>query len=193
MGLEIKYGTGQTPINEDERGNLIPFWINTNEELNLVEQQNINKAIKFFSHKNLDCHKILSVYFLKSLHKKMFGEVWEWAGDFRTTDKNIGVTKTQIRSFLYQLLDDIIYWIDHKVFSPDTIAIRCKHRLVAIHPFVNGNGRHSRLFADLLIKSLGGDVFSWGATLQEARKKYLSSLREADQYSYDALLQFARS
>lgn len=193
MGLEIKYGTGQTPIDEDERNALIPFWVTNNQQLNLIEQENVNKAIGFFSKKRISHEKILQLSFVKKLHKKMFGDVWKWAGVFRKTEKNIGVLKTQIQANTYNLLQNVNYWIENDIFDVDELTIRCKHMLVSIHPFPNGNGRHSRLYADLLIESLGGEVFSWGINQESARENYLSSLREADKGDYHSLLKFARN
>ena len=193
MAIDIFYGKGQTPIDEDEKGDLIPSWITHNHQLNRLEQENINKAIGFFFTKKLTRKKLLTIPFMKNLHKKMLDDVWSWAGEFRLTDKNIGVTKTQIITSTYVLLEDINFWIDNKVFPNEEIVIRCKHRMVAIHPFVNGNGRHSRIFADLLMKSLGSAEFSWGSSLPNAREEYLAALRKADKNSYSDLLKFARS
>ena len=193
MAIEIYYGDGQTVIDEDEKMELIPFWVTKNEQLNKLEQENINRAINIFYTKRLRPSKILTIPFVKNLHKKMFGDVWRWAGKFRKTDKNIGVTKTEIMTSTYNLLEDIDFWIQNRVFTEEEIAIRGKHRMVSIHPFVNGNGRHSRIFADLLIKSLGFEEFSWGTTQPNARGLYLSSLRKADKNDFDDLLSFARS
>ena len=123
----------------------------------------------------------------------MFEDVWSWAGKFRKTEKNIGVFKTEIQSSLYTLLQHVAYWRDNKIFSTDEVCIRCKHKLVSIHPFPNGNGRHSRLYADLLVESFGGHPFSWGADQEKTREKYLTSLRQADKGNYDPLLEFARN
>ena len=191
-GIGIYYGEGQTLIDEDEKGDLIPFWAETNGELNRLEQANINKAILFFEGKKMLDEDILTIPFVKELHRRMFDDVWKWAGAFRRTDKNIGVDKRMIVVALHSLLQDVLYWIAHETYERDAIAIRCKHRLVSIHPFSNGNGRHSRIFADLLARSLGQKAFRWGAGVEGARAKYLSALREADKGNYDTLIDFAR-
>ena len=128
----------------------------------------------------------------------MFGKVWKWAGDFRKTNKNIGVDKFFIEQELRKLLDDCKYWIEHKTYPSDEIAIRCKHRMVKIHLFPDGNGRHSRLFADVLVSHvLERPVFTWGGKnlvrKGEARARYLIALRQADMENIEPLLQFARS
>jgi Fic-DOC domain mobile mystery protein B len=87
----------------------------------------------------------------------------EWAGQFRKTPRNIGVDACQIGPMLRQLLDDVRYWVEHQTYAPDEIAVRFHHRLVWIRPFPNGNGRSSRLAADLLITQLGSERFSWGS------------------------------
>jgi len=128
----------------------------------------------------------------------MYGGVWKWAGTFRRSDKNIGVTWTQIPMALRGLIDDTKYWIENKTFSEDEIAIRFKHRLVSIHCFPNGNGRHSRIMADLIAQHIfKKPVFTWGsANLVKAgdvRNKYLAAIRQADRDNIDPLLQFSRS
>jgi fido (protein-threonine AMPylation protein) len=75
---------------------------------------------------------------------------------------------------------------------------------VKIHPFRNGNGRHARMAADLLVTELGASRFSWGGegyltAPTDTRKTYLAALRHADvghvwdQERYAPLLRFARS
>ena len=134
---------------------------------------------------------------MKDLHKRMFGDIWKWAGEFRKTDKNIGVDKFMIGMELKNLLDDCNYWIEKKVFSEDEIAVRLSHRMVHIHPFANGNGRHSRLMADVLVtKEFGKPYFTWGSVSltkkSEARTNYLAALRDADRNDYISLIKFSR-
>ena len=131
------------------------------------------------------------------LHRRMFGDVWRWAGKFRTSEHNLGIPFYEIPVALRQLLDDVKTWIEYKSYPPDEIAARLHHRLVQIHPFPNGNGRHSRLMADLLVMSLGGERFSWGsANLQaigDLRGRYIAALKAADNHDIGPLLAFARS
>lgn len=128
----------------------------------------------------------------------MFGNVWDWAGEFRKTNKNLGVDKWKISTALKTLLDDTQFWFEHETFKQDEIAIRFKHRIVSIHCFPNGNGRHSRLMADVIIdKIYKRPAFSWGAgnlvKQIDIRAIYLDALREADNNSYEKLILFARS
>jgi Fic-DOC domain mobile mystery protein B len=141
---------------------------------------------------------LLDEAFLCHLHKQMFGEVWRWAGTFSTeSDRNIGVDGWKIGPELRQLLDDVRYWVEHKTYAPDEIAVRFHHRLVWIHPFPNGNGRLSRIAGDLLIVQLGGERFSWGrgdlAAMAELRQHYVDALRAADGQVIEPLVAFARS
>ena len=134
---------------------------------------------------------------MKELHKRMFNEVWKWAGTFRYTNKNMGVDCFQIGTELRKLLDDTKFWIEHQIFKPDEIAVRFKHKIVSIHCFANGNGRHSRLMADIIINQLFGmPVFHWGSSVlvkaDETRKSYLTAIRAADQGNYELLIGFAR-
>lgn len=198
MGLEFTYLEGQSPLGEEEKEGLKIKSISTQQELDEFEQQNIEKAIEWTLKRNFKIDNILTEQFIKELHKRMFDQVWTWAGQFRKSNKNIGVDKFYIGIEIHRLLDDCKFWINNKTFSNDEISIRFKHQLVKIHPFPNGNGRHSRLFADILIeKILGGKLFSWGnenlCKQTEARKIYISAIIEADKGNYKPLLKFARS
>ncbi|MBM4158160.1 MAG: mobile mystery protein B [Ignavibacteria bacterium] len=196
MGLNISYIEGQTPIDEDEKEDLLIKTITTRSELDEFEQLNIESAVEWSLKRKFDVSKILTDDFVRELHKRMFSNVWKWAGQYRNTNKNLGVDKYFIREELKKLFDDCKYWIENKIFIEEEIAVRFSHRIVSIHPFPNGNGRHSRLIADILIKELGKPVFTWGdITLTksgEARTKYLSALINADENDYSILIKFAR-
>jgi len=199
MGLDLAYGYGQTPLDEDEKEGLLVH-VNTKEELDELEQRNIEEAIKWTIHRRTAFKpaEILTEDFMMQLHRKMFGNVWAWAGTFRKTNKNLGIDKYQIPMALKALVDDCKFWIDNKTFPADEIAIVFKHRIVSIHCFANGNGRHSRLIADIIVEKIfKKDVFSWGsndvAAIASSRTRYLDALHAADRGSYDSLITFARS
>ncbi len=198
MGLELKYDLGQTPIDEEEKEALIIESISIRFELDEFEQYNIQKATEWVLTSRFNYTQILQIEFIQTLHRKMFDEVWKWAGKFRKSNKNIGIDKTLIQTHLQILLDDCKYWIENKVYNEDEIAIRFKHRLVSIHPFPNGNGRHSRLCADLIISHVFDKaLFSWGHSSQldakTVRSKYISALHKADAGNILPLIKFARS
>jgi Fic-DOC domain mobile mystery protein B len=197
MGLELEYHDGQTPIDEDEKAGLLIKTISTHGELDEHEQLNIEKAIEWTILGKFKAKKIFTEEFLKTVHKKMFGEVWKWAGEFRQSEKNIGVEWIKIGVELKTLLDDAVFWIEHKTYPEDEIAIRFKHRLVKIHCFPNGNGRHSRIMADIIIESVfNKDVFTWNHSNMvkpnETRRKYITAIKEADKGNMLPLLEFAR-
>lgn len=195
MGLRWNYSDGQTPIDEDEKTGLKIKFISTLSELNAFEQKNIERAIAWTLGQSLSSNDVLSETFIHLVHKKMFGEVWRWAGTFRSSDKNIGVPYYQIIQQLRILIDDCKFWIQNQTFSPPEIAIRFKHGLVAIHLYPNGNRRHSRLIGDLLMQSLAGEVFSWGSrTISpgQVRRIYIESLREADAGDFTKLIAFSQ-
>ena len=178
MGLDLKYTDGQTPLDEEEKEGLKIKSITTQKELDEFEQLNIEKAVEWTIRANLKPEKILTEKFIKDLHKKMYGDVWKWAGEFRMTDKNIGIKWTQIGIELKNLIDDTKYWLENKTYPSKEIAIRFKHRIVAIHCFPNGNGRHSRMMADIIIESIfGKEIFSWHKSnmvkADETRKEYI--------------------
>ena len=198
MGLEILYGEGQTPLDEDEKEGLKIKTITTQGELDEFEQLNIEKAVEWTINSNLGLEKILSEKFIKDLHKKMYGDVWKWAGELRRSEKNIGIVWTQIGIELKNLLDDAKYWIENNTFSQEEIAIRFKHRIVSIHCFPNGNGRHSRMMADIIMESIfRKEIFSWHQSnmvkAAETRKVYINALREADNGNVEPLIEFAKT
>ena len=197
MGLTFKYQEGQTPLDEDEKEGLKIKTIATQSELNEFEQLNIENAIQWLLSTSVKPQIVLTEKFIKKLHQKMYGDVWKWAGTFRQTNKNIGVDWRQIGIELKYLLDDTQYWIKNKTYNSEEIAIRFKHRLVAIHCFPNGNGRHSRLMADILMETIfKKDIFTWHqSNLIQAnaiRKEYILALQQADKGNIKPLLEFAK-
>ena len=183
-----------TPLEPDEREQLIPSYITLRRELNEAEQINIADATRWLSSRKRD---VLDEKFLRNLHTRMFGQVWKWAGDYRTTPRNIGVEAWRIPMDVAQAIDDAKFWIANETYSPDEIALRFSHRVVAIHPFPNGNGRFSRMIGDLLAQQLGQPRFSWGSANlvdpNETRRAYVAALRAADAHEFEALIAFARS
>jgi Fic-DOC domain mobile mystery protein B len=183
-----------TPLMPDEMRGLIPAYIAYRSELNEAEQENIVRAQDWALARKRDP---LSEKFLRELHRRMLGEVWKWAGKFRTSERNLGIPFYEIPMALRQLLDDTQAWVGYETYPPDEIAVRFHHRLVQIHPFPNGNGRHARLAADLLVMRLGRDRFSWGMqSLRDAsatRQRYIAALKTADHFDIGPLLGFARS
>jgi Fic-DOC domain mobile mystery protein B len=198
MGLELNYINGQTPLDEDEKDGLLIKTISTRGDLDEFEQLNIEESKIWLLKTKPTLTKILSEDFIKDLHFQMFGNVWRWAGTFRNSNKNIGVDKFEIPTQLRQLIDNTKYWVDNKTFSEDEIAIRFSHWLVQIHLFPNGNGRHSRLIADVLInKGFNRAEFTWGSTnlttAGTTRTSYLTALRNADEGNFADIITFARS
>ncbi|MBL7983115.1 MAG: mobile mystery protein B [Flavobacteriales bacterium] len=195
MGLTWEFIGGETPLDHDEiEGLRIPF-VTTRAELDEHEQANIQRARIWLNTRKPKVKDILTDTFIKRLHTEMYNEVWKWAGQFRRTEKNIGVDPVRIATDLRQLLDDARYWVEHASYPPDELAIRVKHRIVCIHCFVNGNGRHSRLLADVLVYALGQPIFTWGAysEMPDVRERYFEALRKADRGNMKPLIAFARS
>lgn len=194
---------GATPLDPEDADGLIPTWVATRGDLNTVEQENIARAVAWASSSNAphSLDSLMTEQSMRALHRRMLGDVWKWAGSYRKHDTNIGTHWPLISMEVHDLLADVrAQTADREKlpWSPDEVAVRFHHRLVAIHLFPNGNGRHSRLAADLLISLLGEPTFTWGLrNLGEtggARATYLQALRRADNlHDYGPLLAFARS
>lgn len=198
MGLNIEYIEGQTPLDEDEKEGLLIKTISTRGELDEFEQANIQQAIEWTLKNKFSPVRIITEEFICEVHKRMFGEVWAWAGKYRKSNKNIGVDKYQISIEIRQLIEDCKYWLKEKTYEEDEIAIRFSHRIVKIHAFSNGNGRHSRLFADIIISNIfNKPVFSWGwsdlSKSGQVRKKYLKAIYDGDDGIIQPLIYFARN
>jgi Fic-DOC domain mobile mystery protein B len=186
---------GQTPLTADELADLIPN-LATKEELNEWERENILLGRAWAVKDRTPPRDVASDAYVRKLHRKMFDQTWKWAGKYRTTEKNLGVAVEAIRDGLAGLFGDVRYWMVHETYAPDEIALRFHHRLVVIHPFPNGNGRHARLLADVFVLKLGHASFTWGAKdierVGEARARYLEALRAADDGDLRLMLQFGR-
>jgi Fic-DOC domain mobile mystery protein B len=200
MILKIQYPKGATPLDPDELAGLIPNYITTQGELNTLERDNILDALTWAAKKKKTKDRA-SISFAYDLHQQMFGRVWKWAGTLRKTDKNIGVAWAQVSSQLPSLFQDLDYWIINQTYSWDEIGARFHHRLVAIHAFPNGNGRHARLLTDLIFETHGQIPFTWGMSSANSsleadgvlRDEYIEALRETDSKKMTRLIQFVKS
>jgi Fic-DOC domain mobile mystery protein B len=185
---------GVTPLDPDERRGLKFPHITTRGELDELEQANIEQGLRWISRRRGG--DIFDDAFLRKLHERLFGEVWQWAGDYRLTEKNIGIAPYQISVQLRMLLDDARFWAKDKVYSPLEAAARFHHRMVQIHPFPNGNGRHARIATDIMLEDYyKHPPVEWanGFELQadsERRKEYIAALRAADAHDFGQLLIF---
>ena len=197
--IQYHYIDGQTPLDEDEKRDLIPT-ILTREDLDRFEQENILEARAWLMQKSVLARQdIFTEQFLLNLHKRMYGHVWKWAGKYRKSNKNIGVDYyQQIPTELHQLLDDARYWLEHQTYSITELAVIFHHRLVEIHLFPNGNGRHARMCADAIIAKYDGDKLTWGGNSDlgkpdDIRTRYITALQEADRGDCEPLIAFANS
>lgn len=194
MPLEIVSAPGATPLGPEELHDLKPTHIVTQAELDAAEATNIGEAIVWARRSRRK--DLLHRDFVLELHRRMFGDVWRWAGSWRRRQTNIGVEPNAVPVHLEALLNDVRFWVDQSTYGPDEIAIRLHHQMVFIHPFANGNGRHTRLMADLLRTQLGGTPFTWGGgnlvPASDIRGAYIAALHDADRGDLAPLLAFAR-
>ena len=194
---------GASPLSPDDTRGLIPTWVANRDDLNRAEAENIAAAMRwaFLDHGPWTPDGLLAEDVLYDLHARMFGDVWRWAGTPRTRVTSLGVLPYEIGEQLRQLLGDVKFRVSDAgapPWSADELAVRFHHRLVTVHPFANGNGRHARLAADILVVSLGSPRFTWGGSTLgddgQARTTYLTTLRHADAtQDFAHLVEFARS
>ncbi|MCR9196528.1 MAG: mobile mystery protein B [Hyphomonas sp.] len=185
---------GATPLDPDEMEGLKYPHVTTRGQLDELEQANIEQGLAWIARRRSG--SIFDDAFVRTLHRRLFGDVWDWAGEYRLTEKNIGIDPAQIAVQLRMLLDDARYWAEHKVYPPLEAAARFHHRMVQIHPFPNGNGRHARIAADIMLEEIyDHPPVKWasGFDLQadnERRDAYIAALRAADAGHFDPLLAF---
>lgn len=194
--MKLYYPPGATPLEPEDLENLV-VEVTTQGELDRAEARNIIKAVQWANGNTRLRKDLLTVPGLLRLHRHMLGETWRWAGRYRNKNTNIGTDYPLIREEVPQICGDARYWVENDTYPWPELAIRFHHRLVKTHPFVNGNGRHARLAADLLLEYDGHAVLPWGGTelvkASSERDEYLAALREADQNDYERLVRFAQS
>jgi Fic-DOC domain mobile mystery protein B len=195
VALNQGNANGQTPLDADEAAQLLPRHITTQGALDEWEQANILRAVQWAAKQRAP--DVLTEHFCRDLHRRMFDRTWRWAGHFRQSDKNIGCTWTQVPTRLKQLLGNMSHQLREKVFSIEEAAARFHHQLVLVHPFPNGNGRHSRLMTDCLLKQHSVLPFSWGVRQHETaagetRRRYIEALQAADAGDVAPLMAFVR-
>ncbi len=181
---------GATPLDPDEAEGLIPGHIRTRSELNEWEQANVLAGAEWVVATREDA---LNEETIRQLHRRMFDRTWEWAGAYRKSDKNIGVYWATVGVEVRKLVQDARYWMEHDTHPPDEAALRLHHRMVLVHPFPNGNGRHARMWCDLLLRQLGRPPFEWRAEALDRstaiRAAYIHALRAADGGDYAPLFE----
>ena len=192
------YIEGQTPLDEEEKRDLIPIVL-IRQDLDRFEQQNILEARKWIMKKSaIARYDIHAEKFLLQLHTRMFKHVWKWAGNYRKSNKNIGVEFFLIPIEVKKLLQDLTFWLENNTYSLEDLPVVVHHRLVKIHLFPNGNGRHARLYADIMTLKYGQPPLTWGGKVNlnepnKIRTQYIQALREADYGNYQPLLTFSRN
>jgi Fic-DOC domain mobile mystery protein B len=192
---EMNYPEGATPLSTEEMEGLKLAHVTTQRELNHLEQANIEMGLLWLNRQRTP--EILTDHFVRKLHKNLFGDVWQWAGSYRWTEKNIGVDPMQISAQVRNLMGNAQYWVENNTYEPVEAAVRFHHKLVYIHPFPNGNGRHARILADTLMKNAyKREPINWSGDYKlqqmsrERRKQYIAALMAADGKDYKLLFDF---
>lgn len=191
---------GATPLDADDLAGLKPTWVATPADLNLAEQRNIEQATRWaFAARRpvATVPDLLTIAFVDRVHRRLFGDVWAWAGQRRRRETNIGVEPVMVTVAMQDVLSDVTWWHEHQTFAPAETAVRLHHRLVSVHPYVKGNGRHSRFLADLYLHLNGHPRLGWNRAAlvadNDTRTVYIAALRKADDGDYGLLIDFATS
>lgn len=207
MNVQVNNGAlgeeppGATPLEEDELEGLKQSWVTTRGDLNEAEADSILAAEDKWTRRRIKLERLLDDKTVRDLHRDMFGRVWDWAGKYRLTEKTIGIDPVQVPVSVRDLVEDAKYWFaEDSALGVDTAAVRFHHKLVSIHPFPNGNGRHARFITDLILRAVGAPALTWGneragelGATTDVRRDYLAALRAADLGDYEPLLGFVRS
>ncbi len=182
----------QAPLSPGERARLVPS-LSTRGQLDEIERMRVHAARVWAMGKTvLRRGDLLSEGFCRELHKRMFGAIWRDAGQYRTTERSPGWEPSRIAEGVAMFLDDAEAWLRFGTYPVDEAAVRLHHRLAGLHPWSNGNGRHARLIADILVASQGEEPPTWGARLGEARARYVEAIRVAESGDFGPLVEFAR-
>ena len=202
-----------TPLTPEEERDLIPS-ISFRSQLNELERLNILSA-RLWAMKIAAktaartpsrapatdiATDIATDFFARELHRRMFCNVWRWAGKYRATPRNLGWEALRIAEGMRSLMDDFKTWVELKTYPGHEAVVRLHHRMVAIHPWPNGNGRHSRLMADVSLAAFFPEEkpHSWGGNADlvradKIRENYIAAVRQADEGDIKPLLDFAKS
>ncbi|GAA6160243.1 mobile mystery protein B [Ruegeria sp. HU-ET01832] len=198
MTLELHEPTGATPLTPDELLGLKAKHITSRGELNELEGENIIEGLTWLDRRRKS-YDILTDDAAREVHKRLFGQVWDWAGIYRLTEKNIGVQVWHISTEIRTCLDDARYWRENGTYEPLEAIARFHHKLVWVHPFANGNGRWARIMADAYLATIDQDIFldwSGSGTLtadSDHRTRYIAALRAADGFDFEPLIEFVGS
>ena len=196
MEPKITYEAGQSHLDQEELAGLKLVGIKDWTEILNQESKGIAKTVVWTEKNQFSTEKIFTELFIREIHKRMFGEVWTWAGKYRLSNKTLGVEKGLISKELKQLFNNIKFWIESESYDADEITIRFIHRLMQIQCFSNGNARHAKLMADIVIENVfNGDIFTWGESLNDSklqREKFLEALKKADKGKMEDLVKLAR-
>jgi Fic-DOC domain mobile mystery protein B len=185
--------SGETPL-QDWSGLKISG-IKTRQELSVAEAKNIRPVlVKYLLDTPTRSSGAFDLAWVKELHREMFGEVWDWAGEFRNSDLNLGCSWIKVQEKLYGLLKDLKVWDEYNHDIVEQSAW-LHHRSVQIHPFLNGNGRWSRMLANIWLVERQAGIIEWPDAMGETspvRGDYIKALKAADNGDYAPLVELHR-
>ena len=173
---------GQTPLPPELQKGLISKNVQTIGELDEYEEQNIAEGMVWLEDSNANS---LNYSFWLRLHKKLFGNVWNWAGEIRSHDLGNAdfLYPEKVRPALMQLIGDAEYWFKNDTYPKKETIARIHEKLLTIHPFANGNGRWSRILTEYICKQNKIDIPKWNLKSkddpQKRRKEYIEAVELA--------------
>jgi Fic-DOC domain mobile mystery protein B len=187
LNKDLPYGS--TPYEDDISGlklKVKPSQILTRKDVYIAEAENIRKVImKYLTDTPTKEIAPFNLSWMLQLHKEMYYDVWDWAGTVRKTDLSLGVDKNQIFIQLRNLCDDIIFWENNNYFDLYEIAAKIHYNAVRVHPFLNGNGRWSRMLSNIYLMQNDLNLVKWNenelAKNNDSRKNYIDCIKKADE------------
>lgn len=139
-----------------------------------------------------DRQQTVSELFIRTLHKLVVRETERnEAGSYRSV--NVMITGSDhMPPDVHEVpmkMDELIRWTrsNQNKLHPIELAALIHHKLVYIHPFIDGNGRTARLTMNLILMHKG---YPLAVVLKNDRRKYYRVLTQADKDDYVPLVRF---
>ena len=121
------------------------------------------KAAELFENGVLDTLEVGTFASLKAIHKYLFNEIYDFAGELRT----VNIAKGNFRFAPLMYLEAALANIDKMPQSTFDEIVEKYVEMNIAHPFREGNGRSTRIWLDCIFKKEIGKVVDWSKVDKE--------------------------